>query len=158
MGLDGYREFKRHYIDDGEIIENVDIRNRLSPDFRAHNTIQRWTLVPTENETGFSPTGEFLFHIDVQKMNSLVERSVHEITIKSPIVAPVVVRFHHTYITVDEELDFDETRTETKPYTDIMISSKGEAYFYATAVILKGRGLSMILRTGTKDDKHSAYQ
>lgn len=154
MGLNGYRSFKQTYIDSGEEVggdSNV-VGKEHAPDFRSRNTVQFWNLVPTA-ENDKTDTGVIIFEIKDPKSASLVDRTVHEISVRNSTVNPIEVRFAKIYVLVDEDEIFDPAVAKELNYESIAIGPNGTAYFYATAIAQEGM-LKLHLRTGSQDARN----
>ena len=152
MGLDGYRTYRQKYEDNGEIVDDVIIRGTIQPDFKNHNTIQYWMLVPTAGTTPTNGVGEYIFNISSPLGSTLLSRTLHEITVKNPTTETVEVRFVRSYILVDETPAFNPAISASSDYEPVFIHAKGEAYFYCTAIDTD-QGLTLEMRTGSQDNK-----
>lgn len=153
MGLDGYRTYRQRYEDDGEILDTINVRGTFHPDFKNHNTIQYWMLTPTARITELNIDAQYVFNIVAPLGSTLLDRSLHEITIKNPTSKIMEVRFARTYLLIDETADFDPNASVNAEYESIFLGIGGEAYFYCTAVSDEN-GLVLKMRTGTHDNKN----
>lgn len=154
MGLGGYRSFKQVYIDEGELVgdENV-VKGEVSPDFRGRNSIQTWNMVKTGANSETSD-GKAIFNVRPPKVNSLLDRSAHEITVFNTSKSEnIEVRFGRSYVLVDEDILFDPATTKMMEYEAVIIGPLGRAYFYAAAIVKDG-AMKLHLRTGSQDDRN----
>lgn len=150
MGLDGYRSYKQHYIDNGEELESPEkvLQGTVfQPNFRNHNTIQIWELVPKAIGSG----GAYL--IGPWQGDTLADRSLHEITVVNTTSEIIEVRFVRVYMLVDERIKFDPGTSASMDYEPIFIGPKGKAHYYTTGINIDNN-ITMQMRTGTQDDRN----
>lgn len=153
MEIDGYRAYRQDYIDRGEEVGAIDIiSGELAPDFKGHNTIQHWNIVPKFKENR-DLSDAYVFNILRPVAASLIPRSIHEITIKNVSAMPIELRFNRLYKLIDEDVEFDPATALNPDYESVILGPRGTAYYYATAISEKAI-TSLHMRTGTEDNKN----
>lgn len=134
MGLNGYRNFREAYKDDGA--QKLEILTaEYAPDFLNRNTIQVWDAsnYPTTAVTKWVGT-------------TLSDRTIHEITIVNNSNTQKEITFTSNYLLVDE------TTVDSNGKPNVVIGPMGTAYFYCAAIMVNGN-LELEMRTGSQDDR-----
>ena len=135
MGLEnGYKSFKDIYQDNGEEITVIIPDTPYNPDFRARNTIQTWNVTNSPDQLS----------VEEWVGNTLVDRSLHELTIVNNSGINKRITFDAHYFFNDE----DGCATGSI----IEIGAGGTAYFIGTGNYREGN-LVLVLSTGTQDDR-----
>lgn len=134
MGLNGYRNYREAYKDDG--LEKLEIlQAQFSPDFNNRNTIQVWDASNHNAITILKWTG-----------STLSDRTMHEITIVNNSNVQKEISFAQNYLLSDE------TTVDINDRPNVVIGPMGTAYFYCTAIMANGN-LELEMRTGSQDDR-----
>jgi len=134
MGLNGYRNYRESYIDNG--LEKLEVlAQKFAPDFNNRNTIQVWDVSNNPKTSILKWSGA-----------TLSDRTVHEITIVNNSNSQKEVNFATNYYLSDE------TTVDVDDRPNVLIGAMGTAYFYCTALLLDGN-LEFQMRTGSQDDR-----
>lgn len=134
MGLNGYRNYREAYKDDG--LEKLEIlQAQFSPDFNNRNTIQVWDASNHDAITILKWIG-----------STLSDRTMHEITIVNNSNVQKEISFAQNYLLSDE------TTVDINDRPNVVIGPMGTAYFYCTAIMANGN-LELEMRTGSQDDR-----
>lgn len=134
MGLNGYRNFRESYKDDGQEVLEV-LPQEFTPDFLSRNTIQVWDISNNSNTKINKWTG-----------STLVNRTLHEITIVNNSNSDKEVNFSSNYYLSDE------STVDINDVPNVLVGPMGTAYFYCTALLVNGN-LEFQMRTGSQDDR-----
>jgi hypothetical protein len=129
---DKYKDYYRTYQDDGYEVVTTIPSGYYTPDFWSRNTIQTWDV---SNASAVS----------VLRWNgaTLVESSLHTLTIVNNGTSEKQVTFSGEYVFPDENFKGDQS---------IKIGPGGSAFFYCTALYQDGT-LLFALRKGSQDDR-----
>ena len=134
MGLNGYRNYRESYKDDG--LQKLEVlQEDFQPDFNNRNTIQVWDA-----------SNHSVIQVAKWIGTTLTERTLHEITIVNNSNVEKELRFSRNYLLSDE------TTVDVNGQPNVTIGPMGTAYFYCTAILVNGN-LELEMRTGSQDDR-----
>lgn len=130
----GYRTYRDNYIDEGKEALVI-LPESFKPDFLLRNTSQVWDA---SNYASYT--------LDKWVGATLIERSLHEITIVNNSNSDTVIDVSSSYTIADEPA------TDASAIPRIVIPAGKAAYFYCAA-ILRDNNLLFEMRTGSQDTR-----
>ena len=146
----GYRTYRNDYVDNGEEFTTT-VTNEFLPDFKSRHTIQVWNA-SADNNVRYSTVERWVGE-------TLIERSLHDITVVNNGAVPKTLFFHPLYKFIDEQqplplLDNPMTPpVELLEYFQVQIPAHTTAHFYASA-IFEDQNLILVMRGGSQDTRN----